>query len=338
VTPAPLASAIALVPPTAPLVPAPRGAVLHRLAGQSMGTTWRLVLAAPPDSALEAIRTRVQAVLDELDRQMSHWRADSELSRFNQLPAGGWQALPPDFHAVMQTALAVAESSGGAFDPTLGDAVQRWGFGPERRFDSPGFRPDEAPAATGQWRALRHDGVRWQQPGGCRLDLSAVAKGHAVDAVVAALRGQGQHNLLFELGGELRGEGLKPDGQPWWVGLERPPGAAELAPLRAALVGQAVATSGDYRQGFVDAQGQWLSHTLDPRTGRPVRHGLASVSVLHPSGARADALATALFVLGPDEGVQWAAQRGVAAWFVVRDGRAWREQASPALAEWLEAD
>lgn len=331
------AAPVVLLPPSMPLLAAPRGGVLHRVSGASMGTSWQLLLAAPPSQPVRPVAGRVQRTLDELDRQMSHWRGDSELSAFNRLPAGEWFALSADFDAVMRLAVEVAERSGGAFDPALGEATERWGFGPARSRDSAGLRPDTRPSPPGAWRALVRGGARrWRQPGGCRLDLSAIAKGHAVDAVVEALRRDGHRHLLFELGGELRGEGLKPDGQPWWVALERPPGAGRLSPLRVALTGHAVATSGDYRRGYVGDDGRWLSHTVDPRKGEPVSHGLASVSVLDPCCARADALATALFVLGPGEGPRWAERHGVPAWFVERDGDGWRESVSPAMAAWLD--
>ncbi|MFZ5550108.1 MAG: FAD:protein FMN transferase [Pseudomonadota bacterium] len=335
---------VVLVPPAAPLRAAPRGAVLHRLHGQSMGSTWRLVLAAEPaaEQALAAWQHGVQATLDRVVAQMSHWETGSELSRFNRLPAGQAQALSPGFSEVMRCALQLAAASGGAFDPAMGAAIEAWGFGPARRFDSAGFEPPAACAADraagGGWQALQLQGARLRQPGGCRLDLSAIAKGHAVDNVAAWLRGQGRHHFLFELGGELVGEGLKPDGQPWWVAIERPPHALSLPPLRAALAGHALATSGDYRQGFTDREGRWCSHTLDPRSGEPVRHALASVSVLHERCMQADALATVLFVLGPEEGNAWADANGVAAWFVARTpGGGWREWPSAALKVWLDA-
>lgn len=331
--------AVALLPPATPMVAAPRDAVVHTLSGQSMGSTWRLRLAAAP-LALDEVRERVEACLAMLVRQMSHWEPASDLSCFNRRPAGTWQALAPDFASVMRSALLLAERSAGAFDPALGGAIESWGFGATGRFDSPGFT-GPGPAVDGgetrTWRALQLDGDRLLQSGGCRLDLSAIAKGHAVDAVAAVLRRQGWHHFLFELGGELRGEGLKPDGQPWWVGLERPPDAVDLPALRVALIGQAVATSGDYRQGFRDGGGRWCSHTLDPRTGRPVNHALASVSVLHGRCAWADALATALFVMGPHKGPRWAAEHQVAAWFVARDeAGGWREWPSPAMAAWRD--
>lgn len=336
-----LASPLVLVPPAAPLRPVPAGAQIHRLAGQSMGSTWRLLLAGEPAAsahALAAAQAGVQAVLDRVVAQMSHWDAGSELSRFNRLPAGRAQHLSPGFAEVMRCALQLAEASGGAFDPAMGGAIEAWGFGPAGRFDSAGFAPPPAATTLGAgWRSLQWQGARLVQPGGCRLDLSAIAKGHAVDAVAAWLRSQGRHHFLFELGGELVGAGLKPDGQPWWVAIERPPGAEALPPLRAALVGQALATSGDYRQGFTDHAGRWCSHTLDPRSGEPVRHALASVSVLHERCMQADALATVLFVLGPDDGLAWADAHGVAAWFVARTpGRGWREWPSAALAAWLD--
>lgn len=328
--------ALVLVPPMAPLQPAPRGAVLHRWSGPSMGSSWRLVLAAPPGAALAGVPAAIEARLARLVAELSHWEADSDLSRFNRLPAGAWATLPPDFAAVMRAALPLAEQSGGAFDPALGGSIEAWGFGPQSRFDSPGFAPPAHTPTGAAWRGLRLDGDRLQQPGGCTLDLSAIAKGHAVDVVAALLRQRGFGHFLFELGGELFGEGLKPDGRPWWVALERPPGAAALPPLRAALVGQALATSGDYRQGFTDSHGRWRSHTIDPRSGEPVRHALASVSVLHERCMLADALATVLFVLGPEEGRAWADAHGVAAWFVARDDHGWREWPSAALKDWLD--
>ncbi|WP_374675615.1 FAD:protein FMN transferase [Ideonella sp.] len=329
-----------LVPPVLPLAAPPAGRPVGALAGTALGTAWRLRWVPPLghgcDDDIARLRAVVDAVLARIDAQMSHWREDSLLSAFGRLPPGEAMALPPDFATTLRIACQVAALSDGAFDPTLDEAVRAWGFGP-----AAGTSPDApvphvaGPPRTGGWRALRCEGGRVSQPGGVRLDLSAVAKGHAVDAVADALAAAGIGHFLFELGGELRARGLKPGAQPWWVGVERPPEAACLPELRIALVDGAVASSGDWRQRRRLGD-RWLSHTLDPRTGAPVDHALSAVTVCHAQAAWADALATALCVLGPQAGTDWAEAHEVAAWFVARtpDG-GWREWPSTALARWL---
>lgn len=324
------------------------GQVVHALQGQSMGTTWSVLCVGPRELRLAAIERAIAAALAEVVAQMSHWERDSDLSRFNAAPAGHAQPLPPAFATVIEAALAVAAASGGAYDPTAGALVALWGFGPSDpgglrpRHDEPGFAPPSAAdcaAARCDWRALGWDAAArtLTQSGGLRLDLSAVAKGYAVDRVSALLADCGLPDHLVEIGGELRGAGLKPEGQPWWVDLEPPAPGCGLAPTRIALHGLAVATSGDYRRRFVDADGQARSHTLDPRTGRPIEHGIASVSVVHASAMWADAWSTALTVLGPDAGLALATAQGLAAQFVwrraERDGDRFDEAWTPALRE-----
>ncbi|MCD2344496.1 FAD:protein FMN transferase [Ideonella azotifigens] len=326
-----------LIPPTLQPAPLVLGQAVHRLAGRSMGTTWQVDWVGPRQVQPTAVQHALQIALDELVRQMSTWEADSELSRFCRLPEGAWQVLPPDFFLVMQAALQVAEASGGAFDPTVAPAVDHWGFGPTGRHDEAGFSaPAAALPVAPAWQALQLDSHQhaMRQPGGCRLDLSAIAKGHGVDVMARVLRERGIASFLVELGGELRGEGHKPDGQPWWVALEHPPGA-ELPSTVLALHGLSVATSGDYRRAY-QAGGQVRSHTIDPRTGEPVAHGLASVSVLHADAMWADAWATALTVLGPQAGPACAQAQGLAALFISReaDGR-FSEHLSPALRAFL---
>jgi thiamine biosynthesis lipoprotein len=242
----------------------------------------------------------------------------------------------------MRYALGVFEASGGAYDPAAGALVNLWGFGPARRFDQAGFyAPDAQAVADALARRARarveldHDHRRLLQPGGALLDLSAVAKGYAVDRLALCLEGHGVGHYLVEIGGELRGAGVKADGQPWWVEIEGVPDLEDEAQpgpqAVAALHGLAVATSGDYRRYFHQA-GQRRSHTLDPRSGYPIAHSLASVTVLAPSCMQADALSTALTVLGPEAGLAWAEAHGLAARFLLRRGgalaelrsRAWR--------------
>lgn len=287
-----------------------------------MGTTWRIRLAAPHAFDPVALSRAVQKRLDGLVLQMSHWRADSLLCGFNRAPAGVWAVLPPDFAAVMRVGLAIAARSGGAFDPAIGALVDIWGFGPPKIDGAPSsYAIDEARDRSG-WGRLDFDAptARLRQPGGLQLDLSGIAKGYAVDAVAALLRAHGIRHGLVEIGGELAGRGLKPDGTPWWVDLENPDGDAP--PFRIALHDHAVATSGDYIRG---------AHNIDPATGRPAEHAVASVSVLHASAMQADAWASALTVLGAEAGLALAEREGLAARIVTRSGDGFEEMISPAL-------
>lgn len=290
-----------------------------------MGTSWSANFVDPPEGVVQGIET----VLATIIAQMSHWDPASQLSRFNTAQVGGWHRIDPDFAHVMQAALDIATRSGGAFDPAMGAPVDLWGFGP------PGPRDDlPSPGEIAIARAAsRHDALdfdplllRLRRTRPARLDLSGIAKGYAVDAVAARLRALGCTDFLIEIGGELAGAGIQPDGQPWWVDVEIPPGVT-LGPLRVALHGLAIATSGDYRRHAAHG-----SHTIDPRTGRPLANNVASVTVLHASCMHADAWASALTVLGPEEGLALAASEGLAAHMVVRGGG---ERLSPALTAML---
>lgn len=307
----------------------PAGAVRHDLGGATMGTRWSLRLAAP--ALPPGLGERIQAELDTVVAEMSHWEPGSHLSRFNAAPADSWHALPPGFAAVMAAALDLAALSDGAFDPAIGAVVDLWGFGAVAAERLP---PDPAALAAaraaGGWRRLGFDRAtaRLHQPGGVRLDLSAIAKGHAVDRVAALLRDAGHPAFLLEIGGELRGEGLRPDGQPWWVDVEPPPGCP-LPRTRIGLTGLSVATSGDYRR-FHAVDGRRLAHTLDPRTGTPVSNAPPSVSVLHDQAMLADAWATLLTVLGVDAGLALADAHGIAAIFLHRSAHGWLRSLSAA--------
>lgn len=327
-----------LIPALTALPERPRGGRVQSLEGQSMGTGWSVRWVG--DAGPEALRAAIQERLDLVTAQMSGWERDSDLSRFNRAPAGTWQELPREFMTVLDCALAVAAESGGAFDPGIGRLVELWGFGPQPAPQDglPEAGRLEAARADSGWARLRLDPAcrRALQPGGLSLDLSGIAKGYAVDLVAERLAAAGIGAFLVEIGGELRGQGVKPDGTPWWVALERPPGeAVRTDDILVALHGLAVATSGDYRRCFHHA-GRRYGHTLDPRTGWPVEDRLASVSVLHPSCMRADALATALCVLGPEAGLEHARRHGIAALFLTRGSEGLREHMSPAFATMLD--
>ena len=300
------------------------GQAVHALAGQTMGTTWSARFIGPSGLRLAAIETAVVHVCDEVIAQMSGWDANSDLSRFNRAAAGTSWPLPEGFATVVDAALRIAAESDGAYDPTAGALVALWGFGPvgetalAPRHDAPDFHAptsEDCDRVHCGWDSLPWEAARrvLTQPGEATLDLSAIAKGFAVDRVSAVLTALGLSDHLVEIGGELRGAGLKPDGQPWWVELEPPAAEGGLAPVRIALHGLSVATSGDYRKFFDAADGGRRSHTIDPRTRQPIAHGLASVTVVHDSAMWADGWSTALMVLGPDDGLALAERLGLAA-------------------------
>jgi thiamine biosynthesis lipoprotein len=321
------------------------GSTVFDAAGSTMGTAWsaRAVLAPGAQQAnAAALVENLQRQLDTVVAQMSHWEPASDLSRFNSAPAGSWRELPSAFYQVLSYALDVAESSGGAYDPCAGALVNSWGFGARGRYDQAGFQvpADNAIAAI----MARQDRLRVRldaaarkvlQPGGVELDLSSVAKGYAVDQLARSLDLHGVHHYLVEVGGELRGAGVKPDGQPWWVTLEGVPDADEDAPTLVALHGLAVATSGDYRRHYQHL-GARASHTLDPRTGYPIQNQVASVTVLHAECMAADALSTALSALGPEAGIRFAEEHQLAARFLLRGGKGLQEVSTTAFKAMLQ--
>lgn len=285
-----------------------------------MGTGWSLQAVSPPAAALHG----VQAALDLVVEQMSQWEPDSDLSRFNRAMPGTWREVPAEFAHVVDVALDIARASGGAFDPGLGRITEAWGFG------STG-RTGKAPAAgkSALDRTIDFDPAtrRIRRGEAAALDLSGIAKGYAVDLAAAWLLDIGVRHFLLEVGGELRGEGIRPDGQPWWVDVEMPP-TSSIPPWRIALHDLSVATSGNYRRGF-SVGGRHYSHSFDPATGRPIVNMVSSVTVLHRDCIRADGWATALTVLGAEAALKLADEQELAACIVAGDreylSRAWRD-------------
>ncbi|MDO9336311.1 MAG: FAD:protein FMN transferase [Caulobacter sp.] len=299
-----------------------------------MGVRWTLQACPPDRVSAEALRTAVQTAVNAVVLQMSSWEPGSDISRFNRADPDTWHDLPPEFAAVIDRALYWARESDGAFDPTLGRLTDLWGFGPAGpRSEPPAGQEFDGLWSQSGWTRPQRRGEALLQPGGLELDLSGIAKGFGVDAVVLALQDLGVRHALLEIGGELRGEGVRPDGQPWWVEIETPPGLTTAEPILVALHGLSLATSGDYRRFRMDA-GRRQSHTIDPRTGAPVEAAAASVSVLAETCMDADAICTVLSVLGPDAGMAWASARGVAAFWQLRGEP---ERMTPAFAAMLEA-
>ena len=309
------------------------------LHGLTMGTTWSVKVLGPlgPDGG--ALGQRIQETLDELESRMSTYRDDSELSILNRSDESGWIPVTRELYEVLVSAWEISEASDGAFDATVGPLVDLWGFGPSE--DARRVPPDEDIAAARKRVGFTRLRIRGDPPSvrkdvpDLSIDLSAIAKGYAVDRVAAVLDSEGFGDYLVEIGGELRGRGTNRTGVPWRIAIEKPdPGAREVYAI-IDLDNASVATSGGYRNYFDADDGQIYSHTIDPDTGRPVTHDLASVTVVGASAMRADANATALMVLGPDSGYAYAVREGVAAFFVIKQEGGYRDLATPGFAPYL---
>jgi thiamine biosynthesis lipoprotein len=307
-----------------------------------MGTTFTVKVVAEELSTekQKEIEERIQAELDEVNAKMSHYRADSELSRFNQSGETTPFSVSEETFEVFREALEIAELTGGAFDVTVGPLVNAWGFGPDGR---PEAVPSEDEIAEllvqVGYEKLELDqetfSLRKSTPG-LQCDLSAIAKGYGVDQVAEALDEIGMTDYMVEVGGEVRTRGRNDQGQAWRIGIERPISEGRLIQQVISLSGWAMATSGDYRN-YYEVDGVRYSHMIDPRTGRPITHRLASVSIVEKRSARADGLATALLILGPDEGYQLAVEQDLAVVFMVKDDEeGFRERATPAFERLVE--
>jgi thiamine biosynthesis lipoprotein len=296
-----------------------------RLRGEALGTEWSVALVVRTLLAEERVadlRSRVAGTLDRIDRGMSTWRDDAELVRFNRSAGTRPFRFSPETRRVVAAALDLARETGGAFDPTVEPLMPLWGFRGEPTDADPGEAELERARARVGWRKLVWDdeGRLVKRVAGVELDLSAIAKGYAVDAIVDDLARERPLGLLVEVGGEVRALGTKAGGEPWRVGIEdaRLPGANLEAVVE--LTGGALATSGDYRQARI-VDGERRGHVLDPRTGRPAQTGVASASVVAPTCMEADAVATALMVLGADAALAWVEARPwLEALLLIREG------------------
>ncbi len=316
-----------------------RGPAPITLSGSTMGTYWTVRLASMPARVdAPGLRREIEALLDEVNAEMSTYRPDSVITAFNNARAGDVIDLPPGFAGVLGEALYWAEATGGAFDPTIGPVVDLWGFGPDGAIDVYPD-PDELMRrlALVGWERLEFDpeSARVQQPGGLRLDLSGIAKGWGVDVIAEHLQARGIDGFLIDIGGDLRVQGQRPDGQDWRVAIERPqPGRGEARSLIESSRA-AIATSGDYRN-FVEFNGQRYSHLIDPASGRPIDHATVSVTAVAETCTTADALATALHVMPPDRALEFAIERDLAVlWLLVEDGEL-VEQSTPRFERLIE--
>jgi len=305
----------------------------YELSGNAMGTTFSVLLVAPGKAfRKDELHSRILETLEEIDMLASTWREDSELSRFNANGSNTWIGTSVEFCDAIERALEISRLTDGAFDITVGPLVNLWGFGPGGEVSEP--PADDALHAVMAKVGYERLQTRCNTPavqkknGDIYVDLSGWAKGHAVDSLAALLDEKELKDYLVEIGGELRVRGHNAEGLKWAVAIETPSTAKRVPHSVLRVTNTGVATSGDYRN-FFDHDGRHYSHTIDARTGRPISHALAAVTVLNESAAYADAMATALLVLGPTEGPERAKELGVAAYFLIRDNTGIMEVSTP---------
>jgi thiamine biosynthesis lipoprotein len=305
----------------------------HSFTGHTMGTQFSVKLTT--DNVDTATLTEaLEASLAEVNNMMSTYQPDSEISRFNSNKTTEWQEVSQEFCFSVEEALALSAFTNGSFDITVGPLVNLWGFGPDGIVLEP--PRDEDIVAMKDAVGYEHLQTDCDKPAirkavtSIALDMSAFGKGYAVDRIAEVLEQRGFENYLVEVGGELRFRGKNVKGENWAIGIEVPKADQRTPYAIIRLTDTAMATSGDYRN-FFEADGKLYSHTIDTRTGRPVTHTLASVTVVDDEGARADALATALLVMGPVEGLAFATAQDVAALFLLRTPSGIDERSTPAF-------
>ena len=294
------------------------------LRGNTMGTSYTIkALHARGKVSDEELYNDIKSTLDKANEALSNWKEESEISIFNASSSTDWLSTSPNFHEVLKEAQDIHKLSGGRFDITVSPLVDLWGFGPEDNENPPtNEQIQEAMANVGQTDLLEVKDqppmVRKLKPG-VTITLGAIAKGYSADLIGRTLAKHGITNYLVEIGGDLMVHGLNDMGEPWQIGIEKPDEAGRSVQLVVPVRDMGIATSGDYRNFYFNDEGQRMSHIIDPLTGRPVTHNLASVTVLAPNGMRADGLATALLVLGEKDGRALADRLDIPAYFIRRE-------------------
>jgi thiamine biosynthesis lipoprotein len=315
--------------------PSSTGTVPVEISGSTMGTYYKIKLTPLPENrSADQLQSEIDSRLEIINDQMSTWRDDSELSRFNTHTGTGWFDVSLETALVLAEAIRISALSNGAFDVTVGPLVNLWNFG-----EQPGTNripTDEEIASARQTIGSHNLEVRMSPPAlrktlsEIHVNLSAIAKGFAVDKVAEYLDDVGVTGYMVDIGGEVKTHGTKPDGTGWKIGIQSPLKLQNSVYKIVALRNTSMATSGDYRNYF-EKNGKRYSHTIDPRTGRPTQHHLASVSVIHKNCMTADALATAIMVLGPEAGYNLALEEQLPVLLLVYEGDGLVEKSSPPM-------
>jgi thiamine biosynthesis lipoprotein len=293
------------------------------ITGPTMGTSYNITIVSSPDNIDKYdLQIDIDRLLIDINRQMSTYIPDSEISSFNRSSVNTWKSISPDFFTVLELSQSISLLTDGRFDITIGPLVDLWGFGADN-YESQKVPDADLLASTLAnvgWNNLvldsQNKAIKKLRP--ISINLSAIAKGYGVDKVAELLTSKKIDNYLVEIGGEVRTRGLNKESNPWRLGIEEPSLVQKSVQRVVALSNQAIATSGDYRNYF-EENGTRFSHTLDPTSGMPVKHNIASVSVIAEDAATADALATALNVLGEKAALQLTEAENIAAYFIFYD-------------------
>jgi thiamine biosynthesis lipoprotein len=312
------------------------------LSGPAQGTTYTVkVASAPAGIEPSAVRVAVEDVLARVDREMSGYREDSELARFNASTSTDWFAVAPEVATVVAASLKVSEVSGGALDVTVAPLVNLWGMGPA---GPPAQMPSEDDVKAAMARVgYRKLHVREDPPAlrkdqaGMAIDLNAIAQGYTSDLIAERLASLGLKDFMVDLGGEVRARGRNSSGEPWRIAVERP---VDTEPTPYAIVqldDMAVTTAGEYRHYFV-RDGHRYSHTVDPRTGHTMEHDVAAVVVISSNAMDADAWDTALNVLGSKTGYELAVRRDMAVMFILHEGTGLRALMTPRFKQYVSVE
>jgi len=312
------------------------------ITGDTMGTYYSIKVADGVVKDQTAFQAEVDRRLERVNNQMSTYRPKSELSRFNQHADSTPLPVSTDLAKVVAEALRLGRFTGGALDVTVGPLVNLWGFGPDKR---PTKVPDAALLDETRKRTglgnlhveigADADTLRKDIPG-LYVDLSSIAKGYGVDEIARYIESLGSRNYLVEIGGEVRVKGQNGQGQDWRVAVEKPSPDLGAGVQEVISVGdKGIATSGDYRN-YYELDGQRFSHTIDPTTGKPITHKLASVTVVAPTCMEADGLATALMVMGPEKGLAFAKEHALPVFMIIKTDEGFREEFSPAFKPFLK--
>lgn len=314
--------------------------------GRTMGTFYMVKVIVPvekePESVKRKLSVGIETVLDQVNRQMSAWLGDSEISRFNRYTGNDWFEVSADTALVVNEALRMSALSGGSFDVTIGPLIDLWGFGPSHKNGPEPVVPDDEDIQntmkkTGYQKLtvqLSPPALKKEIPG-LECNLSAIAKGFGVDKVAEYLRNEGYTDFLVEIGGEVRTYGKNVKRQSWLIGIASPDGSANFQRI-VELNNTAMATSGDYHNYF-EKDNVRYSHTIEPTTGKPITHKLASVTVIAPSCMLADGMATAINVMGPEKGFDLAVKEDLSVFMIIKSDQGFVEKMTPRFKELLQS-